>query len=277
MYGIINKILNYSAVDGPGNRLVIFFQGCNFNCSYCHNPETINICNDCGICVKTCHSKALSIKNSKVIWHSEKCVHCDMCIKVCPHSSSPKVMKMTVAEIMQRIEKVRPFISGITISGGECTQQFDFLLDLLIECQMRNISAFIDTNAFLEHEKMIKLSKFFDKAMPDVKVFDNTQHIELTGKSNDLVLQNVEYLLQKNKIYEIRTVIYPNLNNEETVEHISKLIAKYNKYVIYKLIKFRQNGTRQSFNQNLVETSDEVMINLKNIAENMGCQNIVIV
>lgn len=38
----INKILNFSCVDGPGNRLVVFFQGCNFNCLYCHNPETIN-------------------------------------------------------------------------------------------------------------------------------------------------------------------------------------------------------------------------------------------
>ncbi len=38
----INKILNFSSVDGPGNRLVVFFQGCNFNCIYCHNPETID-------------------------------------------------------------------------------------------------------------------------------------------------------------------------------------------------------------------------------------------
>ena len=37
----INKIIPMSLVDGPGNRTAIFFQGCNFNCSYCHNPETI--------------------------------------------------------------------------------------------------------------------------------------------------------------------------------------------------------------------------------------------
>ncbi|MBN2260813.1 MAG: radical SAM protein [Clostridiales bacterium] len=38
----INKIINFSSVDGPGNRLVVFFQGCNLNCVYCHNPETID-------------------------------------------------------------------------------------------------------------------------------------------------------------------------------------------------------------------------------------------
>ena len=42
----INKIIDSSVVDGPGNRTAIFFQGCNFNCKYCHNPETINHCSN---------------------------------------------------------------------------------------------------------------------------------------------------------------------------------------------------------------------------------------
>ena len=36
----VNKIIPFSAVDGPGNRTAVFVQGCNFNCRYCHNPET---------------------------------------------------------------------------------------------------------------------------------------------------------------------------------------------------------------------------------------------
>jgi pyruvate-formate lyase-activating enzyme len=41
MIGQIRKILKFSIVDGPGNRSAIFLQGCNFDCAYCHNPETI--------------------------------------------------------------------------------------------------------------------------------------------------------------------------------------------------------------------------------------------
>ena len=39
----VNSFQSMGAVDGPGVRFVVFMQGCNFKCKYCHNPETIEI------------------------------------------------------------------------------------------------------------------------------------------------------------------------------------------------------------------------------------------
>ena len=36
----INGILTDSLIDGPGVRLVVFTQGCTWDCAGCHNPST---------------------------------------------------------------------------------------------------------------------------------------------------------------------------------------------------------------------------------------------
>ena len=40
---ILTTGFNFSQ-DGPGNRLVIHTQGCNFHCPWCSNPESMEIC-----------------------------------------------------------------------------------------------------------------------------------------------------------------------------------------------------------------------------------------
>ncbi len=40
MMASINSIESFGTVDGPGIRTVVFFNGCNLRCIYCHNPET---------------------------------------------------------------------------------------------------------------------------------------------------------------------------------------------------------------------------------------------
>ena len=36
----VHSIIPFSKVNGPGNRMVVFFQGCDKNCPSCFNPDT---------------------------------------------------------------------------------------------------------------------------------------------------------------------------------------------------------------------------------------------
>ena len=40
LIGCVHSFQSMGAVDGPGLRYVVFFQGCPLRCAYCHNPDT---------------------------------------------------------------------------------------------------------------------------------------------------------------------------------------------------------------------------------------------
>ena len=123
----VNKIIPFSSVDGPGNRTAVFFQGCNWDCCYCHNPETRNMCTGCMACVQVCPVGALQNENGKVHFFPERCVGCDTCIKTCRFGSSPRICNLTPEETFEQIKKQIPFISGVTVSGGECSLYCEFV------------------------------------------------------------------------------------------------------------------------------------------------------
>lgn len=273
----VNKIIPFSTVDGPGNRTAIFLQGCNFNCLYCHNPETINVCIHCGACVSQCPTGALEKIENKVIWHPEKCVNCDQCIKVCPHNSSPKILKVDEHMLFEKIKAYKAFISGVTVSGGECTLQSDFLVEFFKVIKGEGLTCFVDSNGYKDFQEMEALTGIMDMAMIDLKAYDLGDHQKLTGKSNETVLKNIEYLAGIGKLYEIRTVIVPGvIDNEKTVDEGSKLLAAIDPNIRYKIIKYRPMGVRAD----MIDThtpSEAYIQSLVSIAEGNGLRNIITV
>ncbi len=250
---IVNGIIKFSNVDGPGNRLTIFTQGCNINCIYCHNFETINFCENCGLCVTTCPTNALSIIDGKVFYNKEVCVDCDECIKICENSSSPKTKLYSIDELLGLIKTYEPFLRGITLSGGECTLQANFISKLFKKVkQETKLSCFLDTNGYfdIENEDIQRLIEVTDKFMIDIKCIDNTKKI-IGVLENNINIENLEYLLKMDKVYEVRTVVTKDFEYFKPVlKTVSNIIKDYD--VTYKIIKMRAKVMKES--QKYLET-----------------------
>lgn len=215
---LINKIIPFSSVDGPGNRTAIFLQGCNINCRYCHNPETRAVCISCGTCVSKCPAGALSLTaDGHVSWDPAKCVQCDTCIHVCPHNASPRVIRMTPEEVMKKVERQIPFIRGISVSGGECMLHPDFLTELFTIAKKTDAGAglplttLIDSNGTIDFRQNPALMQVSDGVMLDIKAFDSEDHRRITDAPNETVLENATWLAEHERLYEIRCVIAPHL------------------------------------------------------------------
>ena len=173
MKAVVNRIIPFSSVDGPGNRTAIFLQGCNIDCKYCHNPETRKLCVQCGTCVKQCLAGALSVgADGKVTFDPEKCVQCDTCIHVCPHDSSPRTCEMTPEEVYARVKKQIPFIRGISVSGGECMLWPEFLTELFRLAKQDGLGTLIDSNGMIPFEDYPELMEVSDGVMLDIKAFE---------------------------------------------------------------------------------------------------------
>lgn len=272
MYALINNIIKFSNVDGPGNRMAIFFQGCNYKCIYCHNPETINICNNCGECILVCPTGALKKDGDIVKWNENICIDCDQCIKTCRFFSSPKIHKYTVEELIKEVEKVKIFIQGVTVSGGEATLNINFITEFFNEVKKMNLSTYVDTNGGIDLslDKYNDFIEATDKFMLDIKAWDLNEHKILTGAGNNNVLKNLEFLLEKNKMFEVRTVINSMINAEETVVKTAMILKKYPD-VRYKLIAYRHFGVKEEFKSKLLPAPAEKDLKyLKEKVRNIG-------
>ena len=266
----VNRILEYSLVDGPGNRTVIFLQGCNIACHYCHNPETQKICLNCGVCIESCPPKALSMENEMVVWNEERCIGCDACISVCSHQSSPKVKWMTVSKIMGKVSSSMPFIRGITVSGGECSLYMDFLIKLFQACKEKNLSCLMDCNGTIpvwNHQVM----DYCDGVMLDVKAWSGECFRALTGGTNDVLRENLQRIAALGKLTEIRIVcVEGEVDAEECICGIADTLGMDEiKKTLLKLIRFRPVGVRGGWERKPIPTVS-YMEKLSSLAEERG-------
>lgn len=183
--GYIHSVESFGSVDGPGIRYLIFLRGCHMLCRYCHNPDT---------------------------WRMP--------------GNTDKTM--TVTELLEQAERYRSYWGdkgGITVSGGEALLQIDFLLELFTEAHKRGINTCLDTagQPFTHSEpffgKFERLMKVTDTVLLDLKHIDPVAHKQLTGWSNESILQCARYLSDIGKPVWIRHVLVPGITDDEQQLH----------------------------------------------------------
>ncbi|MBB1270073.1 YjjW family glycine radical enzyme activase [Shewanella sp. SR44-3] len=255
-YAIVSQILPFSCVDGPGSRLVIFLQGCNYQCKSCHNPHTINLCDACGDCVPHCPEQALSESTLEgkrhILWDNNLCSQCDTCLAVCPTQSSPKTWRYTVAQLLEIIEAQHHFINGITVSGGEASLQLPFVIALFKGIKtsktLSYLTCMLDTNGTLNETGWGKLLPFLDGAMVDLKAWQQQTHNYITGRDNHPVFKSISLLAEHSKLYEVRLLPIPGITDylheiEALACYLRRLTAIDN--IRVKLNAFHHHGVNE--------------------------------
>lgn len=177
--GRVHSVESFGSVDGPGVRYIIFLQGCHMRCKYCHNPETWSMEGGSMQTPQEAFDKAYRYHN---YWKNK---------------------------------------GGITVSGGEALLQIDFVTELFKIAHANGVNTTLDTsgNPFTPEEPFIskfnELMKYTDLFMLDIKQIDDNKHKELTGWTNNNILQLAEYLSDNGKDMWIRNVLVPGYTDDE--------------------------------------------------------------
>lgn len=207
--GLVADVITSSHVDGPGNRFVVFLQGCNLDCLACHNPHTIG-----------------RLPTAGARW-------------------------METAELLDEIRTAEPFISGVTVSGGEATVQWRFVVDLFdalaSDPELSHLTRFVDTNGEATPAIWDALAPTMDAAMVDLKAIDPDVHAFLTGRPNERILHSIEHLRAIDKLHEVRLLIVPGVNDRnDQLAATATWLVTIDPAIRVKVLGFRHHGTRKA-------------------------------
>lgn len=247
----VHRIIPFSNVEGIGNRTSIFVQGCNANCLYCHNSETIPMTAE-GVSQYTIEALLEVIK-----------------------SSMPFIRGITVSG------------GEATLYHGFLTELFKEVHGLGLTCYVDTngfykaeiLKDLIDeTDKFLYDVKGIGqgLEKLcFSEALlaNDHRAKDYNQRFVKSGEH----VKNLEHLLKLDKVEEVRLVYVKGIYDEEAVvDQIAKVLKNYPQ-VPLKLIKMHARGLPKErlrlLKGNIPKAAD--YDHIYTYAKHSGIQNII--
>ena len=280
--------------DGPGIRTLVYMKGCPLRCLWCSSPqsqkpspEILHIelnCKKCGRCVEACPVEVITLSEEEgVKIDRELCTSCGQCVEACPNQALELVGNyMTVEELFREVNKDSPFYrrsnGGVTVGGGESTMQHDFVTAFLKRCKQSYIHTAIETCGFIKWEHFQKMLDYIDLVHLDIKHMDDAAHEEITGASNQLILENARRVAAICPLI-IRIPIVPGCNDsDDNILDTAMFAAKLDKNLQrVELLSYHKFGTqtysrlgREYTLTDVEPPGDDHMTRLKEIVESCG-------
>ena len=202
--GRVHSIETCGTVDGPGIRFIIFLQGCQMRCKYCHNRDTWDTEGGKLMTVDELVADLVQYRNYM--------------------DASGGGVTISGGEAMLQPEFVKAIFNACKLEGiHTCLDTNGFVRRL--------------------DEKAKAAVDVTDLVLLDIKQMDNEKHIDLTHVSNRYTLDFAKYLAEKNQPVYLRYVVLPGYTDSlDDVEALGKFIEPMKNIEKIELLPYHELG-----------------------------------
>ena len=154
---------------------------------------------------------------------------------------------------------------GVTFTGGECTLQYEELIELLKKLKEAGISTAIETNASNPH--LIEIAEYVDYLIADFKHYDTAIHKKWIGVGNEAVKENLEKVFLSGRQIHIRIPLIHNVN--DTPQGFVDFFTKHDtSNAVFEFLPYHEFGKDKWTAEYEIENgfvSDETVKEFKNL------------